>query len=240
MGREQRRQPRKEIKTLVTLVHGLPDIITCLRHAAGESDGVYTPKLVYDEIVDVQVYGFVTDRTRGRTPQSSKLPGATGSMESWVMQDESECGYGAIVETKGKDWLRVGTLTAIQANQDGVWVLGILRRLSRTNERESSVGIETLPGTPEIVMLYGKGRQPDGYSVDGVDTVGAELPVAALRLSPHEPGKTCLIMDPADYQHHGILEIRHQDERQTILLNHPVERGEGWVRVVADLLERDS
>jgi hypothetical protein len=156
------------------------------------------------------------------------------------MQNESECGYGAIVETNDRDWLRIGTLAAIQVNRDGVWVMGILRRLSRINERESSVGLETLPETPEVVMLYGKGRQSEGYSVNGIDTVGAELPVAAIRLSPREPGKTCLIMDPADYQHHGVLEIHRQDKRQTVQLNHPVERGEGWVRVIVDLLETDS
>jgi hypothetical protein len=240
LGREQRRQPRQAIKKLVTLVHGLPDIITCLRHATDESDGVYTPQLIYDEIADVQVYGFVTNRTREHTPQGSKLPAVLAGIESWVMQNESECGYGAVVETNERDWLRIGTLVAIQATRDGTWVLGILRRLSRTNERESSVGIETLPDTPEVVMLYGKGRKLEGYSVDGVDSVGAELPVAAIRLSASEPGKICLVMDPADYQHHGILEIRGLDERQTILLNHPTERGEGWVRVIADLLENES
>jgi len=240
MGREQRRRPRLAIKKLVSLVHGLPDVITCLRHAAGESDGVYLPQLVYDETVDVQVYGFVTDRTRERTPQKSIVPSVAGSLDRWVMQNESECGYGAIVETNDRDWLRIGTLAAIQVNRDGVWVIGILRRLSRINERESAVGIETLPETPEVVMLYGKGRNSEGYSVNGIDTVGAELPVAAIRLSPREPGKTCLIMDPADYQHHRILEIRYQGERQTIRLNQPTERGEGWVRVVADLLESDS
>jgi hypothetical protein len=241
MGREQRRHPRKAIKKLVSLVHGLPDIITCLRPRTSERDGAYMPQLVYDEMVDVQVYGFVTDRTRERTPpQSSNLPGTAGSVESWVIHDESECGFGAIVETSERDWLRVGTLTAVRANQDGNWALGVLRRLSRTNERESLVGIETLPGKPEIVLLYGKRRKSEGYSVDGVDAVGAELPVAAIRLSAREPGKTCLIMDPADYQHHAILEIRRPDERQTILLNHPVERGDGWVRVMVDLLETDS
>ena len=240
MSREQRRQPRKAVKKLVSLAHGLPGIIACLRHPTGEGDGIYTPQLVYDEMVDVQVYGFVTDRTRERPPQSSKLPSAATGIESWVIQDESECGYGAIVETREKDWLRVGTLIAIQANRGGNWALGILRRLSRTNERESLVGIETLPGTPEVVMLYGKRLKSEGYSVDGVDAVGADQPVAAIRLSLREPGKTCLIMDPADYQHHGILEINYQNERQAILLNQPVERGDGWVRVLADLLKTDS
>jgi cyclic-di-GMP-binding protein len=237
MGREQRRQQRQPIKKLVEVAHGLPDIVTCIRHESGEEDGLYTPNLVYDEIVDVHVYGFVTARTKERAPLSSELPNVSGGIESWIMHDESECGYGAIVETKDKDWLRVGTLTAIQTNRDGVWNLGVLRRLSRVNDRESSVGIETFPEQAQAIMLYGKGRRSEGYSVDGIDTVGMDLPVAALQLTSCEPGKVCLIMDAADYQHKGLLEIRRLKERQPIQLGPPLERGEGWIRVNADLLK---
>lgn len=236
-GRERRRHPRQAIKKLVSLVHGMPEIINCLRHDTGDRDGVYTPHTVYEEMVDVQVYGFVTERTRERSPRhKSELPSATRNMESWLMENESECGFSALVETNDKDWLRVGTIAAIQAIRDGEWALGILRRLSRISERESAVGLETLPGTPELVILYGKGRQLEGYSVDGVDTVGAELPITAIRLSTCEPGKVCLIMDPADYQHHGLLDFRRMEERQTIRLNKPAERGEGWIRVTADVV----
>jgi hypothetical protein len=240
MGREQRRQQRQPIKKLVEVAHGLSDIITCIRHESGEEDGLYTPNLVYDEIVDVHVYGFVTERTKERVPLSSELPNVSGGIESWVMHDESECGYGAIVETKDKDWLRVGTLTAIQTNRDGVWILGVLRRLSRVNDRESSVGIETFPEEAQAITLYGKGRRSEGYSVDGIDTVGMDLPVAALQLTSCEPGKVCLIMDAADYQHKGLLEIRRLKERQPIQLGQPLERGEGWIRVNADMLKAST
>ena len=237
-GRERRRQPRQAIKKLVSLVHGLPDITNCLRHESSEHDGIYTPQAVYDEMVDVQVYGFVTERTRERLPQhKTESSSITRNMERWVMENESECGYRAVVETNDKDWLRVGALIAVQAERDGDWAMGIVRRLSRINERDSAVGIETLPGVPEIAMLYAKGRPSEGYSVDGIDTVGAELPVTAIRVSSCEPNKTCLIMDPAGYQHHGLLEIRRMQERQTIRLTHPTERGEGWLRVTADLLD---
>jgi hypothetical protein len=240
MGREQRRQPRQPIKKLVEVAHGLSDIITCIRHESSEGDSLYTPNLVYDEIIDVHVYGFVTERTKGRTPLTNELPNVSGEIESWVMHDESECGYGAIVETHDKDWLRIGTLTAIQTNRDGVWVLGVLRRLTRVNERESSVGIETFPEEAQVVMLYGKGRKSEGYIVNGIDTVGTDLPVAALQLSSCEPGKICLILDPADYQHKGILEIRFPKEIQPIQLGQPLERGEGWIRVNADMLKAST
>ncbi|MGA7178198.1 MAG: hypothetical protein WBX11_01235 [Thiobacillaceae bacterium] len=239
MDREQRRQPRHPIKKLVQVAHGLPDIITCIRHEnneADEGDGLYSPKLVYDEIIDVHVYGFVTERTKQRTPHATKLPTVSGGIESWVMHDESECGYGAIVEANDKDWLRVGTLMATQANREGGWVLGVLRRLSRVNDRETSVGIEAFPEEAQVVLLYGKSRRSEGYSVDGIDTVGLDLPIAAVQLSSCEPGKICLIMDPADYQHKGILEIRRPNERQPVQLGQPLERSEGWIRVNADLL----
>jgi cyclic-di-GMP-binding protein len=237
MGREQRRQPRQVTKKLVSVAHGLSDIIGCVRHGSGEEDAVYTPNLAYDEIVDVHVYGFVTARTRERAPQTTPVPKGLNGVETWVMQDESECGYGAVVETRQADWLRVGVLTAIQLDRDGTWALGVLRRLSRINDTESSVGIETIPDKVSVVMLYGKGRKVEGYSVDGLDAASLDLPVAALHLSSCDPRKICLIMDPADYQHRGVLEIRKLRKRQSIMLDYPSERGEGWIRVSADLLE---
>lgn len=241
MEREQRRQPRQPIKKLVDVAHGLSDIITCVRHEAGESDSVYSPDLVYEEIVDVHVYGFVTERTRERAPVITELPNVVGGIETWVMHDESECGYGAIVEMHDRDWLRVGVLTAVQANRDGKWVLGVIRRLSRINDRESSVGIETFPGKIGAILLYGKGRKPEGYSVNGVDaTAGIDLPISAMQLASDEPGKICFIMDPVNYQYNGIFELRKPDERQAVQLGQPIERGEGWIKVPANLISASS
>ena len=96
------------------------------------------------------------------------------------MHDESECGYGAIVESRDKDWLRVGALIGIKSHDADQWQIGIVRRLSRVNDDTSSVGIETLAETPTLAMLHD--TTTPGYTVNGFDNSGASLPHASLWL----------------------------------------------------------
>ena len=103
----------------------------------------------------MQVYGFITDRTRERVSHMH-VPAIAASpdVERWVMHDASECGYGAIVESRDKDWLRVGALIGIKPHEASVWQIGVVRRLSRVNDDTSSVGIETLAEMPTLAMLH--------------------------------------------------------------------------------------
>jgi hypothetical protein len=114
-SREQRRAPRESIKRLVDITHGLNAIINQIKTAdTPASVSPYGTGLNYNEADDVQVYGFITDRTRERVSHIH-VPAIANSpdVERWVMHDESECGYGAIVESRDKDWLRVGALIGI-------------------------------------------------------------------------------------------------------------------------------
>jgi hypothetical protein len=235
-SREQRRHPRQPVKKLVGVVHGISDILKYFAPDADNAQLTYSADRVYKAIDDVHIYGYVRENTKTHGHRLSKTPAADGKMESWVMHDESRCGYGAVVETDSKDWLRVGVLIATYSEQEDKWSIGILRRLSRLNENESSVGIETLPEIPGIVMLSGKGRKAEGYSVNGIDTLTSNSSIAAIQLSPCEEGKVHLILDSANYQHHGLMEIQQEEEKHLIQLGQPIERGEGWIRLTADLI----
>lgn len=143
------------------------------------------------------------------------------------MENESECGYGTTIETHDKDWLRVGALVGVKPDKAETWSVGIVRRLARFGEFQSSVGIETLPETPTLAMLYGK--KTAAYEVNGIDAIGVEQPVAALILAGEN--SATLILDPAEYAHKRIFEYTHLNEKRLIQLQEMGERGEGWIRV---------
>ncbi len=235
--REQRRAPRESVKRLVDIAHGFGAIVDQLRAAeAPASVSPYGAGLNYSEADDVQVYGFITDRTRERIshmqpPASPNAP----DVERWVMQDESACGYGATVESRDKDWLRVGALIGLKAHDAAAWQLGIVRRLSRLDDDTSSVGIETLAETPALVML--NGTAPASYTVNGLDNSGASLPHSSLWLTGGA-GVDSVIIDPAHFAPGKAVQVHGAPERKPVVLGSPIERSEGWIRVAVEPANR--
>ncbi len=233
-SREQRRAPRESIKRLVEVAHGFGAIIDQVKTAESHARvSPYGTGLSYEETEDVLVYGFVTERTLERTSHTRPALEAH-DVECWVMQDESEYGYGAIVESGDKDWLRVGALIGLRPHDTGAWKIGVVRRLTRLSETTCSVGIETLAEPPVLAMLYDT-TQP-GYTVNGFDNSGASLPRAGLWLAGSALSESVLL-DPIHYTPGKVFKIHGVPEHTRITLGHPIERSEGWVRVAAEPAE---
>jgi hypothetical protein len=229
-SREQRRAPRESSKRLVDVTPGLSAIVGQIKVAnTPASVSPYGVGLSYNEASDVQVYGFITDRTRERVSHlHAPAIAASPDVERWVMHDESECGYGAIVESRDKDWLRVGALIGIKSHDASQWQIGIVRRLSRVNDDTSSVGIETLAKTPALTMLYD--TRSSGYTVNGVDNSGANLPHPSLWLTG-SGGADSLVIDPAHFTPGKVFQVHGTPEPKFIALGSPIERSEGWLHV---------
>jgi len=234
-AREQRRAPRESIKRLVDVAHGLNVIINQVKAAdTPASVSPYGTGLNYNEVDDVQVYGFITDRTRERVSHMqapTKIPVSPNpaEVERWIMHDESECGYGAIVESRDKDWLRVGALIGIRGHDASDWQIGIVRRLSRLNDDTSSVGIETLVETPTLAMLHDTATP--GYTVNGLDNSGASLPHACLWLGG-EPNS--VLIDPIHFTSGKVFQVHGIPERKFVALGNQIEHSEGWMRVIVE------
>lgn len=228
-AREQRRVPRERVKHMVEISHGFGSITSQVPNSQASSHSEYGSSMPYQETQDVALYGFVTERTLKNTTQTKKPPvGASPEIERWIMHDESAHGYGAIVDTRNKTWLRVGALIAAKPREADVWHLGVVRRLYRLDEESSSVGIETFPETLHLVHLLDK--KESGYSVGGRDSSAPAVPFMSLWLAGEE-GRATLIIDPAHYQLHKVLELEGIEGVNWISLGPPVERGEGWMRV---------
>lgn len=226
-AREQRRAPRKTVKKIVEVVHGLSSIFANIRESRKSSDaGLRSDNLSFDEHADVNIYGFVTDRTLNRLNESS-APQRSGDIERWVMEDESEYGFGATIETSDKDWLRVGALVGLRVDKAAGWSLGIVRRLSRLSETNSSVGIEILRGKPLDIFFHT--QQTSVYTVDGRETQTDRMSMAGLLFDDQDDPS--VIIDPAHYQHGAIHEYRFLQASKSVQMADPVDHGEGWVRV---------
>lgn len=71
-------------------------------------------------------------------------------MESWVVENVSRGGFGAVLNNIPGEWLKVGALITMQPEGGATWQLGIVRRYHRRSDSEAQIGIEilALQGTP--------------------------------------------------------------------------------------------
>jgi hypothetical protein len=92
---------------------------------------------------------------------SASLAFDGGGMESWVVENVSAGGFGALVAAVKGDWLRVGALVAMQPEGGSNWLVGVVRRVQKTSGSQARVGVETLARSPEIAQFsLGPGEAP--------------------------------------------------------------------------------
>ena len=82
--------------------------------------------------------------------------------ESWVVENVSETGYGALVPGSTTDWIRVGELIGIQVEGTTVWGVGLVRRVMRDEQRQYRVGIEVISRAVHVVrVVHAAGREAE-------------------------------------------------------------------------------
>jgi hypothetical protein len=86
--------------------------------------------------------------------------------ESWIVENVSAGGFGAVVPQLKGDWLRVGALLALQPEGGSNWVLGVVRRVNKIAGQQARVGIETLSKAPVVSRFAVPGAA--GASEQGV------------------------------------------------------------------------
>jgi hypothetical protein len=95
------------------------------------------------------VYGFngVVDALGGA---SDSLDFGSGPPASWVVENVSAGGFGALAPQAKSDWLKVGALVAAWPDGAPGWMVGTVRRVSKISPQEIRVGVETLSRTPAV------------------------------------------------------------------------------------------
>ncbi|HEX6734168.1 MAG TPA: hypothetical protein VF096_05100 [Azonexus sp.] len=125
-------------------------------------------------------------------------------MESWVVDNVSRGGFGAVVSNIPADWLRVGALLALQPEGGDNWLLGIVRRYHRASESDARVGIEALARQAFSVEL--KVRTASSYAaVSGTP--------ALLLENRGEPGDVRVVLPPASFDLQECLECTIDGQR---------------------------
>lgn len=153
-------------------------------------------------------------------------------IESWIVDNVSSGGFGAVIPQIKGDWLRIGALLGLQPEGGTNWVIGIIRRLNRSSQQQATVGIQTLARQPQVLQLHlesgslGKSRDTEtGILLDAAGGTDTEVSVL-LRAGAWVAGQNL------EYEHNGSVFL--------LLPSGVEERGMDYERVRFRRMVRDT
>lgn len=233
--RVQRLKERSRSMKMIEVVKSFNDFHQLIRHdnfkAMRHSDPSKDPGVSYDEMLDVRLYGFVTQRTQERRQASREPEEPKYESERWIAENESESGFGASIAESREDWVTLGKLFALRPERGAQWLIGVVRRLSKLESAQRYVGMEIICHTPFAVQmrLPGETRM---LTVDGIDPVGAHLPTLALYLPKARSNRAydTILLPAGEYARSNSWQLELQGKVYIIELKGDREKGDGWVR----------
>lgn len=134
--------------------------------------------------------------------------------ESWIVENVSAGGFGAVVPQLKGDWLRVGALVALQPEGGNNWLLGLVRRVNKLGPQQARVGIETLSRTPEVAR----------FAVSG--TAGAAEQGVLLKSA--DGAESRILLKPGIYAPMQNLEVQRGERQHVFIPQGIAERGEDY------------
>ncbi len=127
---------------------------------------------------------------------------ALQALESWVAENESDGGFGAVVPATGSDWLQVGVLVGIKVQGDSRWGAGVVRRMVRDGEQNRRIGIQRLARAVVSVQLSPSGILTAGNAVRHND------PGLLLTPKPDGEHQVQILMAPATFSEGQALTMQ--------------------------------
>jgi hypothetical protein len=143
-------------------------------------------------------------------------------IESWIVENVSEGGFGAIIPKVKSDWLRVGCLLGLQTETSKFWGAGVIRRISRDEFQQRRVGIQLLSNSVIPVTLL-----PDRNASSFNAAHGGE-PAVLLSTSPDKNGEISLLLRDGSFAQHQTLEMSVRGKNYYLMPSKLVEGGDDF------------
>ena len=142
--------------------------------------------------------------------------------ESWIVENISDGGYGAIVPQVKGDWLKVGALIGVQTETSKYWGVGVIRRLTRDEFQQRRVGIQLVSKAIIPVKLSAAG------SVSSINPLREGESAVLLSTGPDKHGEIALLLKVGTYSQTQALEMDVGGKRYYLMPRKLVEGGEDF------------
>jgi cyclic-di-GMP-binding protein len=148
------------------------------------------------------------------------------SAESWIVDNMSDDGYGAIIPPKTSEWVRVGALVGLKSDTSQDWAVGLIRRITIDEHKQRRVGIELLTKAAASLAL----SMAD--SMTSLDFNLSTEPGILLAAAPDAEGEVgvllCTGVLNGVFKERDKLELKSRDQTLLVRLAKIIEAGEGF------------
>jgi hypothetical protein len=152
---------------------------------------------------------------------------------AWEIRDVSQTGYRLVVPMTIISSMTLGTLAAIRAQVDALWMLGIVRRMKRLTTERAEIGLQIIATNLVGVELAEQKRGDADYSVDGeVPTVSSRRfhgLFLSLRKRDRETAVQTLIVPAGEFQPGKRLRMSVAKSSNPIAFGRLLEQQPDWI-----------
>lgn len=241
-----RRGERTSAVGTVDGIVGFTKICGYLREEGHEPASRFDAGKSYSGTMDLAVFGRMRNE-RDRTPDVARRRLAVYAAPGgpWEVKDVSQTGFRLIAPMSVATAITLGTLTAIRAHGEALWMLGIVRRMKRQTTDRAEIGLQVIANALIGVDLYEQRKRNDTeYSVEGdTTTIDGRMfhgLFLALRKRDSDTAVQSLIVPAQEYQPGRKVKLQIAHSMFPIRLGRLVEQQPDWVWAVVEPLERGA
>lgn len=156
------------------------------------------------------------------------------NVESWIVENMSDGGYGAIIPPKKSDWVKVGALIGVQGEAAKYWGVGLVRRIAQDAQQQRRVGIQLLSKTAIPVKV--------SKAESSLSFVANREPQLAILLStaPDQQGEVGMVMREGHFNGRDSLEMMVKDKSYLLMPSKMVEDGEDFDWAKFKVMQRSA
>jgi hypothetical protein len=152
--------------------------------------------------------------------------GQQPSAETWIVDNVSDGGFGAIIPAGKSEWAKVGALVGLKGETSKFWANGLIRRITIDEHQQRRVGIQLL--TKAAIPL----KLSVADSMTSLDFNLSTEPGVLLAEAPDAEGEVgvlvCKGVLNGVFKERDKLELKFRDETLRLILSKIVEAGEDF------------
>jgi hypothetical protein len=142
--------------------------------------------------------------------------------ESWIVENVSESGFGAVIPPVKGDWIKVGGLIGVQSESAKFWGAAVVRRIRRDDYLQRHIGIQLLAKAVIPVKLAPVGK----LSVTNTTREGD--PAILMSTAPDKDGEIALLQRVGSFTPDQALEMSVRSKSYYLTPSKLIEGGDDF------------